>query len=99
MSKKIIVYCGQSVEDKCRQQFHPVKEVEIAKDLVNSSKHAITYSNSPDFVSAVKYIAEKQGIEAEFFLNGVSCGNDIEPIFEDFNRALDMIRELSTTEK
>ena len=28
-----------------------------------------------------KYIGKKKGIETEFFLNGVSYGDDIEPIF------------------
>lgn len=96
--KKIKVYCGETIEDKCKQQLHPVKEVEIANILVNSDHDVVTYSNNPDFVSAVKYIGKKQGVETEFFLNGVSHGNDIEPIFADFNRALDMLNKLGATE-
>jgi len=92
--KKITVYCGESISDKCRQQFHPIKEVERAVELISTNRDVITYSNHPDFVSAIKYIGLKQGVETEFFLNGVSCGSDIEPIFNDFNRALDMINEL-----
>ena len=92
--KKVTVYCGETITDKCRQQQHPVKEVERANELINSNQDSITYSNSSDFVSAIKYIGEKQGVQVEFFLNGVSCGNDIEPIFGDFNRALDMINKL-----
>ena len=35
-----------------------------------SNKDEIAYSNSPDFISAIKYIGVKQNIETEFFLNG-----------------------------
>jgi hypothetical protein len=51
----------------------------------------IVYSNSCDFVMAVKYIAKKHNIEVEFFLDSMSCGNSIESIFADFNRSLDLI--------
>lgn len=92
---KIKVYCGESIEDKCRQQLHPLNEVKRANEIIELAKDGmICYSNHPDFVSAMKYIGEKQGIEVEFFLNGVSCGNNIDPIFEDFNKALDMINKL-----
>ncbi len=98
--KKVKVYCGESIQDFCDGQLHPIKEVEKASDvfkfLVGESHF---YSNSPDFVSAMKYIGEKQNVEVEFFLDGISCGNDIEPIFKDFNRALDMINELGKTEE
>ena len=96
--KKITVYCGVSIEDKCRGQKHPINEVERANELVKSGIDAITYSNSPDFVSAVKHIAEKEKVDVEFFLNGVSCGNDIEPIFADFNIALDLINKYAGVE-
>ena len=48
---------------------------------------------------AMKYIAKKEGITPEFFINGVSCGNDIGPVFNDFNRSLDLINELGATEE
>jgi len=97
--KKVTIHCGESVQDKCREQRHPIKEVEAAYTLITLLGDApITYSNHPDFVSAIKYIGKKHGVETEFFLNGVSCGNDIEPIFADFNRALYMITELGATE-
>lgn len=97
--KKITVYCGQTITDKCGKQLHPVTEVQNANSLVMSETDEIAYSNSPDFISAIKYIGLEQNIKAEFFLNGVSCGNDIEPIFEDFNRSLDMIHKLGLTEE
>lgn len=99
---KIEVYCGELIVHKCNKQLHPVTEVGAAEKAVLEALNYIPafkttfkyYSNSPDFVSAVKYIAEKHGVEVEFFLNGVSQGNEIDPIFADFNRALDMIKEL-----
>ena len=63
-----------------------------------NDKDEVAYSNNTDFISGVKYIGLKQNVETEFFLNGVSCGNDIEPVFADLNRALDMINELGATE-
>lgn len=96
--KKIKVYCGETIQEKCGQQLHPVKFVELARLLVLSDKDEVCYSNNSDFVMAVKYIAKKHNIDVEFFLNGNSCNDDIEPIFNDFNRSLDMINELGTTE-
>ncbi len=92
--KKVTVYCGETITSKCSKQLHPVDEVLLANTLVNSDKDEIYYSNNPDFVSAVKYIGKKQGVETEFYLNGIRQGNDIEAIFKDFNRALDLIYEL-----
>lgn len=96
--KKVTVYCGESIEMKCYKQIHPVKEVEYANKLVLSEKDEVAYSNNSDFISAVKYIGLKHKVETEFFLNGVSCGSDIEPIFEDLNRSLDLINELGVSE-
>ncbi len=96
--RKITIYCGQEVQFNCGQQSHPVSEVLAAKALVLSNKDETANSNSPDFVSAVKYIGLKHGVETEFYLNGVSCGNDIEPIFKDFNRALDIVNKYGATE-
>jgi hypothetical protein len=96
--KNIKVYCGETIEEKCDKQLHPVKFVELAQSLVLSNTNEICYSNNPDFVMGIKYIAKKHNIDIEFFLNGVSCGDDIEPIFNDFNRSLDMINELGATE-
>lgn len=83
----IRVYSGESIEDKCEAQRHPLNEVKRAKEIVESGNTTDCYSNSPDFVSAIKYLSEKHSIKSEFFLNGESFGDDIEPIFEDFNRA------------
>lgn len=89
--KKITVYCGESIQEKCGRQIHPVQEFELAMIYLNTNKDEVCYSNSSDFVSAIKYVGEKKGIETEFFLNGVSYGNSIDEIFADFNRALDLL--------
>ena len=96
--KKVTVFCGESIQEKCGKQLHPVAEVQNANTLVCSNKNEVAYSNNSDFISAVKYIGKKQDIETEFFLNGKSCGDDIDSIFDDLNRALDMIHELGTCE-
>lgn len=94
MSQKTIkVYCGESVQDLCRSQLHPVAEVKRAGELLAMACNVVSYSNSPDFVSAVNHLAKKYQAEPEFFLNGVSCGQDIEPIFADFNRAITMLKD------
>lgn len=89
--RKITVYCGESIQSLCNSELHPINEVKRAIDLINSNVNVFCYSNNPDFVSAIKYIGESKGVEVEFFLNNVSTGNDIEKIFEDFNRSLDLI--------
>jgi hypothetical protein len=96
--KTVKIYTGESVEHLCGQELHPKNAVLKAQELVLSEYNVITYSNNPDFISAIKYIAKKHKIEAEFFLNGISTGNSIEPLFEDFNRSLDLINELGNTE-
>lgn len=96
---KIRVYCGETVLTNDNESSHPVKQVLRVKNIVKRVQDLklVNYdcwSNSPDFVSGMKYLCEKVGIEVEFFLNGVSYGADIEPIFADFNRALDMINDI-----
>ena len=92
---KIKVYCGQSIQDMCGKQKHPVSYVKLANELVLSGMDQVCYSNSTDFIMALKYISEKYNVDVEYFLDAVSCGNDTEPIFEDFNKSLDLISELS----
>ena len=92
--KKVTVYCGESIQKKCGEELHPVAEVQRASALINSDKNEFAYSNCADFISAIKYIGMKHGVETEFFLNGVSCGSEVEPIFKDLNRAIDLINEL-----
>ncbi len=94
MENIIRVYCGESVEDKCGDQKHPLNDVRMANEIVESKQSIDCYSNSPDFVSAIKYLAEKKSINIEFFLDGESVGDDIEPIFANFNSAFDLLNNL-----
>lgn len=98
----IKVYSGKTISDKCGSQIHPEDEVIRANELINTfkkdNKELVLYSNHPDFVSAMKYIGLKHEIEVEFFLDGVSHGNDIEPTFGSFNKSLDLINTLGKTE-
>lgn len=94
-SVKIIVYTGETIEHYCLSR-HPVSEVKKAKEIIDLNKSNICYSNYSDFIAAIKYLAEQENIEVEFFLNGKSVGSDIEPIFEDLNRSYDLIKELTT---
>ena len=97
--KTVTVHCGESIHISCiGRDIHPVKQVERAIELLNSDKDEVAYSNNYDFISAVKWIGKKKGIKTEFFLNGKSQGDDIENIFGDLNRALDMIGELGAQE-
>jgi hypothetical protein len=97
--KKITVYSGETVQAAdCGYQLHPVGSVKYAMVLIHSDKDEVVHTNSPDMVAAIKYIGKKHNVETEFFLDGVSHGDNIEPLFEDFNRALDMVNEHGATE-
>ena len=90
----IRVFCGVSIEDKCRHQLHPLNEVIRAQKSLSLNKSMVFYSNSPDFVSAIKYLCQEKSLNYEFFLNGESTGKDIDPIFENFNKSFDLLNEL-----
>lgn len=96
--KKITVYCGESIEDKCGKELHPVNIVKLAQEKVLSSIDEIIYTNNPDMIMGLKYIPKKHKVNIEFLLNGVECGDDIEPVFTDLNRSLDLINELGEYE-
>jgi len=90
----IRVFSGVSVEDKCGHQLHPLNDVIQAQKILSLKKSIDLYSNSPDFVSAIKYLCQESKIKCEFLLDGKSFGDDIEPIFESFNKSLDLLNEL-----
>lgn len=102
MKIKIKIYTGLSVESKCGKQVHPLTNVKIAEALIKSAKsldlliHSpiSVWSNSPDFISSIKYLALKEEIEIEFYLDGVNHGTDIEPIFESFNESIDYLDKI-----
>ena len=52
------------------------------------------FSNSPDFIFAIKYLCQEFNINCLFYLNGESLGNNIEPIFEDFNKSFELVNAL-----
>jgi hypothetical protein len=93
-SVKIQVFCGTSIEDKCRNQLHPLNEVKKAKQIIDLKESISCYSNSTDFISTIKYYGQKHNIETEFFLNNISCGDDIELIFKDFNESYKFLNTL-----
>lgn len=98
------------IVDEPEAHLHPQWIVEYARIIVMmhqkiGAKFFIA-SHSTDFVSAIKYIAEKQKLQKSlsFYLaeedkrkpysyNYKSIGTDIEPIFESFNKSLDKISE------
>ncbi len=84
----IEVFCGVSVEDMCGTQRHPVNEVKLAEEVVGYNKSLHWYSNSPDFVLSIRRLAREKGVQIKFYLDGVCHEDDVEPIFEDFNKAL-----------
>lgn len=96
--------------DEPEAHLHPQWIVEYARIIVMMHQKIGTKffiaSHSTDFVSAVKYIAEKQKVQKSlsfylaeedkhkpFSYKYKSIGTDIEPIFESFNKSLDKISE------
>lgn len=92
------IHSGKSIEHELTQMYHPVTQVNLAYDFITSNDKLITYSNSPDFIMAAKYIAQKYNVAINFYKDGINCGDDIEPIFDDFNKSLDMINEYDICE-
>lgn len=94
----IKVYAGKSVAHLCTPQLHPVHSVEAALFLITQNKSTSVYSNDTDFISAIKYIGNKNGVKTEFYLDGVNHGSDIDPLFGDFNKAMDLIWQYGSEE-
>jgi hypothetical protein len=94
---RIQVFCGQTIETFCNRELHPVNEVKRAINLTSSlmgGGQLKVYTNSPNFVMAIKALADKHEINIEFFLNNVSQGRDIEAIFGDFNSSFTLLEEI-----
>lgn len=98
--------------DEPESHLHPQWIVEYARMIVLLHKHIgvkfFLASHNPDMVSAIRYIAEKEGVldnvnyylaektEGEAYLyNFRSLGTEIDPIFASFNIALDRINQYS----
>ena len=94
--------------DEPEAHLHPQWIVEYARIIVLMHKligvKFFIASHNPDMVSAIRYIAEKEGIldSVSYYLANKtegysytykSLGVDIDPIFESFNIALDRINQ------
>ena len=97
--------------DEPESHLHPQWIVEYARMIVLLHKHIgvkfFLASHNPDMVSAIRYIAEKEGVldnvnyylaekeEEAYLYNYRALGSDIEPIFGSFNIAIDRISQYS----
>lgn len=98
--------------DEPESHLHPQWIVEYARMIVLLHKHIgvkfFLASHNPDMVSAIRYIAEKEGVldnvnyylaekeEGEMYqYNYTPLGSDISPIFKSFNIAIDRISQYS----
>ncbi len=97
--KTVKVYCGETIQHKCCSELHPVAYVKKANAIILSEQDEVVFTNNPDLVMGLKYIGKKHNVNVEFFLNGVSSMDDIEPVFTDFNRSLGLINELGSDEE
>lgn len=95
--------------DEPETNLHPQWIVEFAHLLVMVNKELGTKimiaSHNPDMVSAIRYISEKEGIlEKTHFYLAVQrenselfdykyLGNDIEPVFESFNKSYETLQK------
>ncbi len=99
--------------DEPEAHLHPQWIVEYARLIVLINKvlkvKFFIASHSTDMVSAIRYISEKEGImpDVDFYVaeeneNGKYSYNylndDIEPIFESFNKSFDKVAEYSRRE-
>lgn len=101
--------------DEPEVHLHPQWVVEYARLLVRLNKYLgvkfFLTSHNPDFVSALRYISESEGIgdRTNFYLaeedksepnqfNYRWLGLNIDPIFKSFNIALDRISQYGATE-
>lgn len=98
---KIKVYTGDTDNEYNQsKELTPVKNVQKAIYLLNNYilfkyPELQIYSNSPDFCSAIYYISKLEkykDIEVEFYLNNELT--DLEGVFKEFNKALDLINNI-----
>lgn len=98
---KLTIHSGESIVDNACASEHPVIEVRKAVGLISFMRQSNIYeqtfaSNSPDFISAIFALSLKhKDLEVEYILDGVSQGSDPEPIFADFNRSIDLIKDIN----
>lgn len=97
--------------DEPESHLHPQWIVEYARLIVLLNKHVgvkfFIASHNPDMVNAIKYISEAEEIdhnlnfyvaekEESYTYSYKHLGNDIEPIFESFNIAIERIGHYGT---
>ena len=101
--------------DEPESHLHPQWIVEYARMIVLLHKHIgvkfFLASHNPDMVSAIRYIAEKEGVldnvnyylaektEEDYLYNYRALGSDIAPIFGSFNIAIDRISQYSINDE
>ena len=90
------INCGETVKQwELLNGLHPIKQFELAKQQIKTMLHVKSLefesekimsinANSPDFVSALYYLAEKNNIPCEIYLNGEL--STLENVFSDWNR-------------
>ncbi|MBE2288915.1 MAG: ATP-binding protein [Chitinophagaceae bacterium] len=97
--------------DEPEVHLHPQWIVEYARIIVLLNKKMgvkfFITSHDPDFVSAIRYLSEKEGIlesvnfylaektENTFTYKYRNLGHEIDPIFQSFNQAIDKIDKYS----
>lgn len=103
--------------DEPEAHLHPQWVVEYARLIVLLNKEMgvrfLLASHSPDFVSAIKYISEKEGVDdklnfylaekckeekEQFLYEYKSLGTSIDKIFESFNIAYERMDQYGLTE-
>lgn len=101
--------------DEPESHLHPQWIVEYARMIVLLHKYIgvkfFLASHNPDMVSAIRYIAEKEGVldnvnyylaektEEAYLYNYRALGSDIAPIFGSFNIAIDRISQYSINDE
>jgi hypothetical protein len=90
---KITVLCGEKLDNYFTDNPHPVRNVEEAIDMLKAGESKTIMCGNPEFVAAIRSLHKKYDADVEFYLNGISCGDDAEPIFKDFNRCYQIISD------
>lgn len=94
----IKVHCGLTVESKLSAELHPTEyfynALEIVKNQIGEDDTDLReiYTNSPDYVTALKDLSSYYDVKCEFYLDG-ELQDDVEKIFEGFNEIFDLIKK------
>ena len=97
---KIKVYTGSDIGRMFYRELTPLMYVQEAVKILNFNTNWEIACNSPDFCSAIYHISKLdkyKNAEVEFYINGVL--STLEEVFEEFNKALDLINEICDGKK